>query len=131
MGYSGIELMTVWVNVRSSYFRIGRMSSRANVYWATIRGLLSGQVTVLLGYCLVGLPSGGVTVSRGCLLGEVPIMLMSTRATVRTPFLSCIYLLIFILIHLPVLLPFTNESLSVRFNEGVHLILPPHIFPSK
>ena len=39
-----------------------RLSDRANVYRASVRGLLSGQVTVQSGYYLVGLPAGRVTV---------------------------------------------------------------------
>ena len=71
------------------------MSVRANIYRASVHGLLSGQVTVWSGYCPVTLLSGRATVfrvsvpwatvCRGCVLGEVSIGLESGRATLRIP----------------------------------------------
>ena len=53
-------LMSVWVNVRSSYCPVGRKCGQANVYWAPVYGVLSGQVTtVQSSYCPVGLLSFG------------------------------------------------------------------------
>ena len=51
--------LSVGVNVRSIYCPVGRMSARANIYRAPVRGLLSGQVTVQSSYCPVGLLSFG------------------------------------------------------------------------
>ena len=60
-------------NVRSGYCPVDRMSGRANVYRASVRGLLSSQVTVQSGYCLVGLLSSRATVRSGyCLSGKCP-----------------------------------------------------------
>ena len=72
------------------------MSGRGNVCQAIVMtiGLLSGRVTVLLGYypsgCLmellsVGLLSSQTTACPGCFLREVPIRLLSVRAPVREP----------------------------------------------
>ena len=95
MGYCGVGLMSVRVNVSSGYCPVGRVSCQANVYRASVHGLLSGQVTVQSGYCLVELLSGRATVfrvsvhratvCRGCVLGEVSIGLLSSRATVWIP----------------------------------------------
>ena len=51
--------LSVGVNVRSIYCLVGRMSARAIIYRAPVRGLLSGQVTVQSSYCPVGLLSFG------------------------------------------------------------------------
>ena len=69
------------------------MSDQANVSRASVRGLLSGQVTVQSGYSLVGLRSSRTTVfrkiiywatvCRRCVLGEVSFGLVSGRAPVR------------------------------------------------
>ena len=85
--------MSVWVNVRSGYCPVGRMSGWANIYQASIHGSLSSQVPVQSGYCPVGLLSGRVTVfrvsvhrataCRGCVLQEVSIGLVPGRPTVR------------------------------------------------
>ena len=48
------------------------MSGWANVYWASVRGLLSGQVTVRSGYCLVGFCLSGKSPSGYCLSGMCP-----------------------------------------------------------
>ena len=57
MGYCGIALISVWVNIRSGYCRDGRMSGRASVC-----ELVSGQVTVRSGYCPVELLYSWVTI---------------------------------------------------------------------
>ena len=72
------------------------MPDRTNVYRAAVRGSLPGQVAARFGHCPVGLLSGRtifcrVTVHqaaayRGCVLGRVPVVLVSSRATVRVPF---------------------------------------------
>ena len=57
--------MSVRATVRLGYCLVQLMS--------TVHGLLSGQVTVQLGYCPVGLLSSRVTVQSGyCLLGKCP-----------------------------------------------------------
>ena len=84
-----------WANVRSGYCPVKLLSGRANIYRASLHGLLSGQVTVHSGYYPVRLLSGRATVfrvslhratvCRGSILGEVSIGLVSGRATVRIP----------------------------------------------
>ena len=49
--------MSVWVNIRSGYCPVRLLSGRANVYRASVHGLLSGQATVQSGDCPVGLLS--------------------------------------------------------------------------
>ena len=49
--------MSVEVNVLSGYYPVGRMSGWVNVHWATVCGLLLGQVGS--DYCPVGLLSFG------------------------------------------------------------------------
>ena len=99
-----IGLLWGRANVRSGYSPVGRMSSGANVYRASVNGLLFSQVTVQSGYCPVGLLSGWATVfrvsvhrdtvCRGCVLGEVSIGLVSSRATLRIPRLwGCSFLI--------------------------------------
>ena len=88
--------MSIWVNIRSGYCPDGHMPGRANVYRASVRGLLSGQVAARSGYCPVGLLSGQVTfcrvnvhratVCRGCVLREVSVGLVSGWATIQVPF---------------------------------------------
>ena len=72
MGYCGVGLMSVQVNVRLGYCPVGRMSGRANVPsgYSPV-GLLSGWVTV----CRVSVHQA--TVCWGCFLWEVSIRLVS------------------------------------------------------
>ena len=87
MGYCDVRQMAVQVNFCSGYCPVGLWSGQANVYQASVNGLLSGQVTVQSVYCSVGLLSGQATVfwvsvywataCRGCVLGEVSIGLVS------------------------------------------------------
>ena len=99
-----IGLLWGRANVRSGYCPVRRMSSRANVYRASVDGLLFNQVTVQSGYCPVGLLSGRATVfwvsvhrataCQGCVLGGVSIALVSSRATLRIPRLwGCSFLI--------------------------------------
>ena len=102
MGYCGVELMSVWVNIRSGYCPVGLMSSRVIVYRVSASGLLSGQVTVWSGYSPVGLLPGQVTVCwvsvhratvcQGCVLGEVSVRLVSDWASVQKSFGIYLYL---------------------------------------
>ena len=57
--------MSFRVNVHSVYCPVGRMSGRANIYRASVRGLLPGRATVF--WVSVHQP----TVSCGCFLKEV------------------------------------------------------------
>ena len=45
--------MPVWVNIGLSHCPVGPYTGWTNVCWASVRGLLSGQVTVFLGSCPV------------------------------------------------------------------------------
>ena len=49
--------MSGLVNVRSGYCPVGRITGWSNVYRASVRGLLSVQVTLQSSYCPVGLLS--------------------------------------------------------------------------
>ena len=85
-----IELLWGRAKVRLGYFRIGHMSGRANVYRASVRGLLSSQVTFRSDYCPVGLCVFRVTFHRAtvcqrCVHGEVSVGIVSGRATVLIP----------------------------------------------
>ena len=96
LGYYGIGLMSVWVNVHSGYCPVVRISGRANFSRASVHGLLYGQVTVRSGYYLVGLLSDGVTVCRlsvhsatiseVCVLREVSWGVVSGWASFRIPY---------------------------------------------
>ena len=102
MGYCGVELMSVWVNIRSGYCPDGRMSNRVIVYRVSVSGLLSVQVTFWLGYSSVGLLPGRVTVCwvsvhratvcQGCVLGKVSVRLVSDWASVQISFGIYLYL---------------------------------------
>ena len=84
------------VNACSGYSPVGHMPDRTNVYRAAVRGSLPGQVAARFGHCPVGLLSGRTifcrvsvhqaAAYRGCVLGRVPVVLVSSRATVRVPF---------------------------------------------
>ena len=52
------------------------MSRQINVYWASIRGLLSVQVTIRSSYCL-RVSVHRDTACRECVVGEVSIGLLS------------------------------------------------------
>lgn len=68
MSYCRIVLMSVEVNVLSGYYPVERMSGWVNVYWASVRGLLLGQVGSDYfrsgkrpsGYCLLGMRPLGI-----------------------------------------------------------------------
>ena len=102
LGYCGVELMSVWVNIRSGYCPVGCMSSRVIVYRISVSRLLSGQVTVWSCYSPVGLLPGPVTVCwvsvhratvcQGCVLGEVSVRLVSDWASVQKSFGIYLYL---------------------------------------
>ena len=48
LGYCGVGLMSVWVNVRLGYCPVGLISSQTNVYYNSVCGLMSGHVTVTI-----------------------------------------------------------------------------------
>ena len=87
MGYCDVRLKAIQRNASSGYCPVGLWSGQANIYQASVNGLLSGQVTVQLVYCSVELLSGQATVfwvsvywataCRGRVLGEVSIGLGS------------------------------------------------------